>query len=142
MNSRTRLGKPRTALFGSGHGLASFDLAQHFQHVLTRHLNNRQVTQPRQDALGEVPFDLGIAPLSDQIPCLVAGFTIVLEADCRVDAHRKAGLLAQPVETRVPLLGALRTDEQCKASGVFEGVVLAGGLRLANSGVGQWHVYI
>ena len=84
----------------------------------------------------------GINALGNQCTRLVPRLPGLLEADGRVDAHRDAGLLAQPVETEVPLLGALGTDEQCKASGVFEGVVLAGRLRLADSGIGQWHMYI
>jgi len=45
------------------------------------------------------------------------------------ETGRWQGLLAQPIETKMPLLGALGTDEQCKASGVFEG-----GCRLVDSG--------
>lgn len=34
-------------------------------------------------------------------------------------------MLFTPGETEVPLLGALGTNDQCKASSVLEGVVLA-----------------
>lgn len=44
-----QLVEPGTAFFCSGHDFASFDLAQHFQHMLTRNLDDRQIPQPGQD---------------------------------------------------------------------------------------------
>ncbi len=45
-------------ILGGGNRLTPLNLAQDFQHMLTRHLDDRQVTQPGQDVLGKVPLDL------------------------------------------------------------------------------------
>lgn len=53
-----QLVEPGAAFFCGGHGFAPFNLAQHFQHMLARNLDDRQITQPRQDVFVEVTIYL------------------------------------------------------------------------------------
>src|SRR5690606_10277183 len=69
----------------------------------------------------------------------VTGFTGVLQADIRIDAHGEGLPFPSKPVVHPPIPGPVRLDQEVEAPAIAEFVLLLPGLRIAAGGVGQWH---